>query len=60
MDLDFHPQLQKQGGAARNMMMQLASLVDAGAASLPMALVAFEAKVDAQLQHVRWLHIMVP
>jgi hypothetical protein len=59
MSLDFRPFLDKQLGASRREMARLSGLSEAGALPLPLAVVAFEAKVDSQLQYARWLHVLV-
>ena len=57
-DLDFGPQLRAQVRSAGLEMMKLAGLTAAGF-PLPVAVSAFEGKVDSKLQHARWLHILV-
>ncbi len=58
---DLSLSLHLDGGLAAGdrAMAGLAALVDAGALPLPLALACSEAKVDALLQHGRWLLILV-
>jgi hypothetical protein len=56
-DLDFEPQVRAQMRSANVEMIKLAGLVGAGFV-LPIAIAAFEGKVDSKLQHARWLHVL--